>query len=1170
VSGFVHLHNHSDFSLLDGACRIGDYVKKASQLEMRHLGLTDHGNLFGALHFEQECRKAGINPVVGCEVYVANGSRFERISKSPVSYHMVLYARNVEGYKNLMLLTSKGYTEGFYYRPRIDDELLEKHHGGLLASAACLSGEIPRAILDEDWDKARSKSIYYSSLFGKDNFYLEVMNHGLREEETVRAGMRKLSRETGIPIIATNDIHFLEKEHASAHDVFICISTGKKRSDEKRLKTENPEFYFKSEDEMRKLFPDFQDAIENTVKLAMRCDLTIPRLGHGLPRYEVPRGFADSQSYLHHLTFKGIGKRYNNANAEKLRIVHRRAEFELAVLSDMGYVDYFLIVWDFIDWAYKHGIPVGPGRGSGAGSLVAFALKITDIDPLKYDLLFERFLNPERVNMPDFDIDFCYERRNEVIEYVHEKYGHERVAGICTFGTLKTKAVLKDVARVLDIPFNESNAITKLVPEGKTSDGGEINMELALEMEPKLMEFHRRGGVYRELFDVAKILEGMNRHVSTHACGKVIGRGPLTDYVPLIKDQKTGDVITAYTMDVIESCGLVKMDFLGLKTLTLLKNCEALIKKVNPEFDIDGISEDDAATFKMLGEGKSEAVFQFESQGMQRVLRDAKPMNIEELIALNALYRPGPMQYIPKYVESKHNRRRIQYPHPDLEEILQSTYGVIIYQEQVMKVAQMIGGFSLGKADILRQAMGKKKEKEMARMELEFIAGAKNRGYDPRLAKDIYDMLKPFAGYGFNKSHAAAYSIIAYKTAFCKANYPAEFWAANLTNEIDSTDTLRIYLDHARNEGLEILPPDINLSGRCFTVDGGRIIYGLMGIRGMGQGAADAITEARESEGNFTSFLDFLDRIDLKSLNRKVLEISIQVGLFDRIEQRNRATLLHNLDQALEIALRKKKDEASGQISLFDELGADIEPQWEEVEGWTKSYLLRLEKEHLGFYVSGHPLDLYRSIWEKSTNLNTREIELCTNRKTYSVLGILKNVRTVSTHRGAPIAFAILEDLNGTIELTVFSEVYRKSGHLLVEDDVVLVRGKVDLSRENPQIRVDEILDPKTLGKKRQNGVSVSMSGKKRVTEKREEGEAATFRVHIELSDAIHSEEELITLRSFFQGRGGTGQLHLHVAGNGAKSVIRASSRLDFSVENLDMDSIRKHRSVAAAWKEIL
>jgi DNA polymerase-3 subunit alpha len=726
MSGFVHLHNHSDFSLLDGACRIDDYVRKSLEQGMKHIALTDHGNLFGALRFEQACHAAGLNPIIGAEVYVAAGSRFVKPTSGPKSYHMVLYARNETGYRNLMILTSKGYLEGFYYKPRIDDELLEKHHEGLMASAACLGGEIPQAILKGDWDKAKEKALYYQNLFGEENFYLEVMNHGIPEEETVRKSMRRLHEETGIPIIATNDIHFLEKDHANAHDILICISTGKKQTDEKRLKTENPEFYFKTEEEMKALFPDFSDALENTVKLAERCDLTIPQPGPLLPHYEIPEQFADPEVYLKHLTDEGLKERYSAAYShqdDKWAAIQARADFELKVLFDMGFSGYFLIVWDFIDWARRHDIPVGPGRGSGAGSIVAYALKITDIDPLKYDLLFERFLNPERVSMPDFDVDFCFERRNEVIEYVHEKYGHDNVAGICTFGTLKTKAVLKDVARVLDIPFSESNAITKIVPEGKTPDGRKINVKVALEVEPQLKAFYERGGAYKDLFDVASVLEGMNRHVSTHACGKVIGRSVLTDYVPLIKDQKSGDIVTAFTMDIIEPCGLVKMDFLGLKTLTLLKNCERLIQKHTPDFDLERIPEDDAATFAMLGEGRSEAVFQFESQGMQKILRDAKPASIEDLIALNALYRPGPMQFIPQFVESKNGRQKITYPHPDLEEVLKPTYGVIVYQEQVMKVAQIIGGFSLGKADILRRAMGKKKEKEMAKMEVEFIEG---------------------------------------------------------------------------------------------------------------------------------------------------------------------------------------------------------------------------------------------------------------------------------------------------------------------------------------------------------------------------------------------------------------------------------------------------------------
>ncbi|MDT8298143.1 MAG: DNA polymerase III subunit alpha, partial [Spirochaetaceae bacterium] len=875
----------------------------------------------------------------------------------------------------------------------------------------------------------------------------------------------------------------------------------------------------------------------------------IPQPGPLLPHYEIPEQFADPEVYLIHLTEEGLKERYSAAFSQKgdeWSAIRDRADFELKVLFDMGFSGYFLIVWDFIDWARRHDIPVGPGRGSGAGSIVAYALKITDIDPLKYDLLFERFLNPERVSMPDFDVDFCFERRNEVIEYVHEKYGHDNVAGICTFGTLKTKAVLKDVARVLDIPFSESNAITKIVPEGKTPDGRKINVKVALEVEPQLKAFYERGGAYKDLFDVASVLEGMNRHVSTHACGKVIGRSVLTDYVPLIKDQKSGDIVTAFTMDIIEPCGLVKMDFLGLKTLTLLKNCERLIQKHTPDFDLESIPEDDAATFTMLGEGRSEAVFQFESQGMQKILRDAKPASIEDLIALNALYRPGPMQFIPQFVESKNGRQKITYPHPDLEEVLKPTYGVIVYQEQVMKVAQIIGGFSLGKADILRRAMGKKKEKEMAKMEVEFIEGAESKGYPKKLAKDIFEMLKPFAGYGFNKSHAAAYSVVAYKTAYCKANYTAEFWAANLTNEINSTDTLRNYLSFTRAEGIEILPPDINLSDKEFTVSDGKVVYGLMGIKGMGQAAAEAVITAREEKGFFEDFPNFLERTDLKAFNKKVLETSIQAGLFDSIESRNRATLLHNLEAVLESAVKKKEDEAVGQTSLFmdaaEEVQADL--SWEEVDGWSDAELLRLEKEHLGFYVSGHPLDSFRSAWEKTVNLDISKIERSSSDKPYTMMGMIRNVRTLITRKGDRMAFAILEDFNGTVELTVFSRTFEKYGHLLEEDAIVGVIGKVDLSRDTPQIKVEEIRVPEELK------------------------ETTVPEIHVELADMDFKEEDLIDLRSFFQDVSGPGLLYLHIPENGKRTVVKASNQLALAVDDFALQRIRDKKAVAAAWKE--
>ena len=796
---FVHLHNHSDYSLLDGAASIDGLVAKAASLGMKHLALTDHGNMFGVLRFYKACKKRGINPVVGCEFYIAPKSRLVKSGSENQNkyYHLVLLAKNTTGYQNLLVLVSQGYLDGFYYKPRIDNELLEKHSEGLICTSACLAGEIPSHLLNGQYDEARKVAEYYRDLFGEKGFYLELQDHGIPEQKRVNPELIRLSGETGIPLVATNDIHYLERDHADAQDVLICIGTGKKVSDEKRMRFDSQEFYFKSHDEMAEIFRDTPEAISNTVAIAEQCHLEIPLPGPLLPDYEIPSDFENPDAYMRHIVYEGLARLYPEISEE----IRTRAEYELNVIQGMGFTGYFLIVWDFIDFARKRGIPVGPGRGSGAGSLVAYAMRITDIDPLKYNLLFERFMNPERVSMPDFDVDFCFERRNEVIDYVTNKYGADKVGAICTFGTLKTKAVLKDVARVLDIPFNESNEISKLVPEGP-----KINLETALEMEPRLREYREKGGIYRRLIDTARVLEGMNRHSSTHACGMVIGRSKLTDYVPLYKDAKTGQISTEFTMDQLEECGLVKMDFLGLKTLTLIDNTQKLIRKTDPDFDIERVREDDETTFRMLGEGKSTAVFQFESSGMQTILRQARPSSIEELIALNALYRPGPMQFIPQYISSKMGRTPIKYPHPDLKEVLEPTYGVIVYQEQVMEVAQIIGGFSLGKADILRRAMGKKKEKEMEKMKVEFLEGAARKGYSPKLADEIFEMLKPFAGYGFNKSHAAAYSVIAYKTAYLKANYTPEFMAANLTNEINNPDAFSDYMTATKEMGIEILP----------------------------------------------------------------------------------------------------------------------------------------------------------------------------------------------------------------------------------------------------------------------------------------------------------------------------------------------------------------------------
>lgn len=1139
---FVHLHNHSDYSLLDGAARIPKYVEMAQEMGMKHLGLTDHGNLFGALRFEQACHGAGINPVVGCEVYVSPTTRQEKQTSGYKNFHMVLYCKNEEGYRNLMILVSKGFIEGFYYKPRIDDDLLRAHHEGLICSTACLGGEIPRYLVAGDYEKARDKAIEYNELFGEGNFYLEIMDHDIPEEKIVIEGIKKIHAETGIPIIATNDIHYLKKEHARAQDILVCIGTGKKMDDEKRFKMDKTELYFKTPEQMHEMFGDIPGALENTVRLAEKCDLIIPQPGPILPEYVIPENFETQAQYLTHLTWEGIKERYNETTDE----ITKRVEYELDILLGMGFEGYFLIVWDFIHWARVHDIPVGPGRGSGAGSIIAYAMKITDIDPLKYDLLFERFLNPERVSMPDFDIDFCFERRGEVIEYVNRKYGHDQVGGICTFGTLKTKAVLKDVARVLDIPFAESNVITKLIPEGKAPDGRKINTEVALEIEPKLKEFYDRGGAYKELFETASVLEGMNRHISTHACGKVIGNSILTDYVPLYKDQKTGEITTEFTMDIIEPCGLVKMDFLGLKTLTLLKNVEGLVQKIDPDFDVNKVSEEDKSTFDMLSNGKSTAVFQFESSGMQKILKDAKPNNIEDLIALNALYRPGPLQFIPQFIEGKKNPRTIKFPDPSLEELLTPTYGVIVYQEQVMKVAQIIGGFSLGKADILRRAMGKKKLKDMEKMKVEFIAGAKEIGHDEKHASGIFDMLEPFAGYGFNKSHAAAYSVVAYKTAYCKANHPAEFWAANLTNEISDTTKMTEYMESARDEGIEILAPDINYSEKYFNVVDNKVFYGLIGIKGMGSAAVDVMIAEREANGLYESFMDFLERVDLRSVNKKVLEVGIQSGLFDKIESSNRATLLHNLEKMLDHVNSIKEQSQFGQVSLFGDNQEEITPvlTLEVVPDWENKEILQIEKDNLGFYFSGHPLDEFRSYWNKCTNLKLDKAFRASTEKDYTIMGMIKGVRSLMTKKGSKMAFATVEDFNGSIDLVLFSKTYEKYAHLLEEDKVLGFTGQVDLSRNEPSFKVKEMFVPEDMR------------------------EIQSSEIHIELEERDFLNDELVDFRSFLQDRGGSSSVFLHLKRPSKKFVVKVSGQISISPAPAVLKEIGRYPIVSNVWKE--
>jgi DNA polymerase-3 subunit alpha len=1068
MTDFVHLHVHSDFSLLDGAASAQSLADKAEALGMKHLALTDHGNMFGALKFAAACRenadhsprKNPIHPIIGNEFYISPGSRFDKSGSEHGNkyYHLILLAKNGQGYRNLLKLTSVSYVDGFYYKPRIDEESLIRYHEGLICLSACVAGEIPSLILEKKAEEAEKRARWFRDLFGQEDFYLELQDHRLAIQKECNKTIIEIAKKTGIPLVVTNDVHYLEKEDATAQDILLCVSTQRKRSDEKRMRFETDEFYFKTGDEMAALFPDYPEAVSNTIRIAERCETEIPKiktkdLPDYLPDFDIPPGFADAKSYLTHQTFEGLEKRYPNFGED----IKKRAEYELGVITGMNFTGYFLIVADFINWAKARDIPVGPGRGSGAGSIVAYALRITDIDPLKYNLLFERFLNPSRISMPDFDVDFCNERREEVIKYVTEKYGADRVGQIITFGTLKAKAVVKDVARVLDIPLSESNMIANLIPKDP-----KMTLAKAFELEPKLRELEENPK-YGELFQFARKLEGKNRNSSLHAAGVVIGKTALDNYVPLYKDPKTGGVASQYTMDVIEEQGLVKMDFLGLKTLDLIKNAVDIMKKRGGEyadFDINTIPEHDEATFKMLGEGRSSGVFQFESSGMQKVLKQAKPNSIEELIALNALYRPGPMDYIPQFIESKWGRQAISYPDPCLEDILKETYGVIVYQEQVMQVAQRIAGYSLGDADLLRRAMGKKKKEIMEQEKGRFIEGAVKNGFSAQKAGEIFEILVPFAGYGFNKSHAAAYSVLAYQTAYLKANFSAEFMAANLTNEISGVDSLPAYIDEARKMGLTVDPPDINRSDRYFSVSDGRIVFGFLGIKGVGEGPAEEIIKRREEGGAYKDILDFLERVDIKAVGKKVVELLVQTGAFDCFGG-TRSALAYNLENLVEYVQKNKEGKRFGQGGLFDNNADQLHQTFRFIEKpeWSRMEKLNFEKELIGFYFSGHPMDDFKAVWEQHCTLDlSRAGEAADG--IYKVVGIIKEVKPHQTANGE-MAFACITDYKGEIDLVLFAESWARARNALIAGKVAAVKGRLNNSesRDKPSILVDAVLN---------------------------------------------------------------------------------------------------------------
>lgn len=1094
--GFVHLHNHTDYSLLDGAAKIKDYVKKALATGMRALAITDHGNMFGAIDFYQACKEAGIKPIIGCEFYVNPESHTYRPNKEMGEsdrghrYHLILLAMNDKGYHNLMELNSIAWVEGQYYRPRIDDKLIQEHSEGVICLSACLAGEILQNLLDNRYEEARRRVLWFKSVFG-DRYYLELQDHGLEEQKRTNPLLVRLAHECGVPLVCTNDIHYIEQADAQAQEVLLCIGTGSKLKEEGHFRFPCQEFYFKTPQQMKELFSWCPEAIENTRKVAERCNLEIRFPGPLLPIFQPPKDFRQEPryqefmdlvqnseeyrkfvspevdekmnpqsrlqaDYLILLSYQGLVRRYGEEKAKEYRA---RMNHELGVIIKMDFQGYFLIVRDYIYWAKTHGIPVGPGRGSGAGSIVAYCIDITNVDPMEYALLFERFLNPERVSMPDFDVDFDFEFRQNVIDYVTEHYGKDHVAQIATFGTLKPKAAVKDVARVLDIPYDESNQIAKLIsddPKLKT-------LEQAFSMNPELAKVEEdltaRGGYEAMLFPIARKLQGMIRNTGTHACGLVIGQTKLVDYVPLFVDPKTGRQTTQYDKHYIEDCGLVKMDFLGLKTLTLIRHCVDLIHKKDPAFDMDRISLEDKDTFRMLQAGDSMMVFQFESSGMQDILRQAHPNNIEDLVALNALYRPGPMQFIPNYIKWKANPQTIEYPDPDFVDILKGTYGVIVYQEQVMQVAQVFAGYTLGQADILRRIMGKKQVEKLAKEELRFLKMSKEKGRDEKHAKAIFEMLKPFAGYGFNKSHAVAYSVVAYQTAYLKCHYPAEFLAANLTNESGSPDKFNEYLELSKEMHIDVLAPDINKSGVSFSVVDGKVVYGLAGIKNVGEEPVTALVAEREKNGPFKSFLDYLMRMGSRWYNSKILESLIKAGAFDSLKT-NRATLLANMEAAVKFVEKRKEENAYGQISLFDSSPSSSSEEFvmEPHEDWTPAEKLESEKALLGFYVSGHPLDQYAKTIKECVRVNVAKPEEIPYGKETNEVAAITTLRPYTTKKGTAMAFLTLTDKNGSFDATLFPKAYEQYKAILANDQIYGFIGKFEQRNDKPSFVVDQVL----------------------------------------------------------------------------------------------------------------
>ena len=1082
---FTHLHVHTEYSLLDGSNKIKEYVKRVKELGMDSAAITDHGVMYGVIDFYRAAREAGIKPILGCEVYVAPNSRFDKelTGGEDRYYHLVLLAENNTGYANLMKIVSRGFTEGYYYKPRVDMEVLQTYHEGIIALSACLAGEVQRYIIKGLHEEAKKAALKYEACFGKGNFFLEMQDHGIPEQKLVNTELLKLSKETGIELVVTNDVHYTYKEDVDSHDILLCLQTGKKLADEDRMRYVGGQYYVKSEEEMKALFPYAWEAVENTQRIADRCQVEIEFGVTKLPKFEVPEGY-DSWTYLNKLCSDGLAERYGDEHApagSTGQTLRERLDYELNVIRTMGYVDYFLIVWDFINYAKEHGIPVGPGRGSAAGSIVAYCLKITNIDPIRYQLLFERFLNPERVSMPDIDVDFCFERRQEVIDYVGRKYGADKVVQIVTFGTMAARGVIRDVGRVMDMPYAFVDSIAKMIPNELN-----ITIDKALDMNPEFKSLYSSDDRVHHLIDMCKRLEGLPRNTSMHAAGVVICQKSADEFVPLSRGSD-GSIVTQFTMTTLEELGLLKMDFLGLRTLTVIQNAVNMIEKdTGVHIDVDHIDYDDKKVLESLGTGKTDGVFQLESTGMKNFMKELRPQSLEDVIAGISLYRPGPMDFIPKYIRGKNNPDSITYACPQLEPILAPTYGCIVYQEQVMQIVRDLGGYTLGRSDLVRRAMSKKKqavmEKERANFvygnEEEGVPGCVSRGIDEKTASGIYDTMMDFAKYAFNKSHAACYAVVAYQTAYLKYYYPVEFMAALMTSVIDNPKKVAEYILVCRNMGIEILPPDINEGESGFSVSGSSIRYALTAIKSVGRPVIAAVVEEREERGPFLNLQDFVNRITDKDVNKRAVESFIKAGALDGLGG-TRKQFMSVFSQVMDRTQKDRKNNMAGQLSLFDiveeEEKEGLALKLPDVGEYPKEMKLAFEKEVLGIYVSGHPLEEYEVAWRKKISNTTADFAYDEETQgvrvkdgAKAVIGGLIAGKTIKyTKDNKIMAFLTIEDLVGTVEVIVFPKTYEQSASFLTEDAKVFVQGRISVEEDKDGKLICEKIVPFTELKKK-------------------------------------------------------------------------------------------------------